>query len=259
MLNFGGQKNFMEKYVQYLLTDIRAAAAYHPALPTDPDEDFDFLPPEEEEKYAPRRPLFERLDLRPEWFPPGDRLTDEQMERLLMALEDCLENYGFFAIFPERAPVRRRYELLTQKLTDDVPILQHNVWQIEFCEFDPVSCPFDADHCRCREFEAMLRAEEEAEEEDYDVFDFEWEEDLDWADEEDMLDDEDDFLGFGLDISGYDMPELVFGPERFGLWSEDEIDLHDRFRQGESKEDEERSSDQFAPPDFDPDEEEGEE
>ncbi len=244
----------MEKYVRYLLHDIRAAIEHVPDLLVEPDEDTDYLPAEEEEKYAPRQRLSDRLGLRPEWFPPPSRLGDAQMDRLVNALEDSLEAHGYFVIFPEATPMRQRYEMLTEKLDSEVPVLQYNVWQIELCDYEPEQCPFGEGNCRCRDIEALLSDPEFADEIDWDDNE-EWNADDYWPGEEE----EGDYLEPGLDISGYDMPELFFGAERFPLWSEDELDLHGRSRPARSNdEDEERSPDEFASPDYDPDDEDGE-
>ncbi|MCB9299749.1 MAG: hypothetical protein H6566_03810 [Lewinellaceae bacterium] len=156
----------MEKYLKYLLADITAAADNVPVLTFGDEEEEDFfIPLEEEEKTARREVLAIRLGLRQEWFPPATRLEEAQMSRILEAMAHCLDAYGFIPHFPMGLPLNRKYEVLVDFLSHEVPILVHNPWQIDFCDYEPRTCPFGDTFCQCKVYEQWLsrfETEEEA-------------------------------------------------------------------------------------------------
>lgn len=156
----------MEKYLKYLLADINAAAENIPVPTFGGEEDEDaFISLEEEEKTARRQALADRLGVRQEWFPPASRLRDDQMSRILDAMSQCLDAYGFIPHFPLGLPLRSKYEILVGYLSHEVPILVHNPWQIDFCDYEPRTCPFGETFCQCKIYEQWLSSfgtEEEA-------------------------------------------------------------------------------------------------
>ena len=147
----------MEKYLNYLLTDIAAAAANVPVSAVeDSEEGPSFIPLDEEEKMARREILGEWIGLRQELFPPVSRLSDKQVARLLEAMDQCLDAYNFIPHFPSGLPLRKRYDVLVAQLGKEVPILVHNAWQIDFCEYEPRTCPFGESFCQCKVYEQWL-------------------------------------------------------------------------------------------------------
>ncbi len=156
----------MDKYINYLLADIAAASANVPAFAlSELDEEEDFISLEEEEQLAPRQKLSDRLKLRPEWFPPADRLTEEHQDRVVDALLICLHSFNFVANFPDGLPTRERYQVLTDYLQQEVPILTYNSWQIDFCDYNPKTCPFGGQYCQCQMYERWLGRLQEDDEE----------------------------------------------------------------------------------------------
>lgn len=157
----------MEKYLNYLLADIAAATANVPVLTfEDSEEGPSFIPIDEEEKMARRERLGDWMGLRQEWFPPAGRLRDDQMSRLLEAMNQCLDAYNFIPHYPTGLPLRKRYEVLVTQLGKEVPILVHNPWQIDFCDYEPRTCPFGESFCQCKVYEQWLSREEEPLDED---------------------------------------------------------------------------------------------
>ncbi|TXB65604.1 hypothetical protein [Phaeodactylibacter luteus] len=148
----------MEKYVNYLVQDILAAMENvpHYLMGDEEEEDLEFLTPDEEAKDAPRKPLGLIAGLDPNWFPPEERLEDDQLLQILDALNDCLDAYGFILNFPLGLPSRQRYAILAQQLRKEVPVLKYNTWQIDFCNYDTVACPFGARYCQCKVYEKWL-------------------------------------------------------------------------------------------------------
>ncbi|MCB0559509.1 MAG: hypothetical protein H6573_05315 [Lewinellaceae bacterium] len=238
----------MEKYLNYLLTDIAAAAANVPVLTfEESDEGPSFIPLDEEEKMARREILGDWIGLRQELFPPAHRLNDDQMSHLLDAMNQCLDVYNFIPHFPSGLPVRKRYEVLVAQLGKEVPILMHNSWQIDFCEYEPHSCPFGESFCQCKVYEQWLthldedgsldedamqsRAEKtglpdfffDSEEEEFDEDeDFFFDEDDEYYEDEEFDEDEYDFDEDDEDNDGLflsDFPDLEPGPDDGGRWN----------------------------------------
>ena len=113
----------MDKYINYLLADIAAARADMPAyaLSGFDFEEEEFLTLEEEAESAPRRQLAGFLGLKTEWFPPADRLSELQMQRVLTALLEALSSANFIVNFPEGLPLVLRYKVLRGQLAKEVP------------------------------------------------------------------------------------------------------------------------------------------
>lgn len=87
----------MEKYLTQLLDDI-AYATENVSWPFIRKESYDIreVPtPVEEERYAPLRELEEWTGVRKEQLPPPERLTDDQITRLLEALQKMLHAYNW--------------------------------------------------------------------------------------------------------------------------------------------------------------------
>jgi hypothetical protein len=148
----------MEKYVEYLLADIAQATAAAPAWGTDHDDDEDdpFLSVEEEAQSAAYEVLGQRVGLKPEWFPPAARLDEDQLQCILDALGDCLDAHGFTVRFPIGLPLAQQYQAVVGHLSQEVPLLSYNHWEINLCDSDPQNCPFGAAHCQCKIYSQWL-------------------------------------------------------------------------------------------------------
>lgn len=148
----------MDNYINYLLADIAAATANVPVhvLLYEDEEEIPFITAEEEAKTAPRKVLASLIGVQTEWFPPAARLTDWHIQQVLEALTDCLDAYAFILNFPVGLPLRIRYRVLVDELHKEVPVLVHNVWQLDFCAYEPKGCPFGAAYCQCKIYERWL-------------------------------------------------------------------------------------------------------
>lgn len=149
----------MDKYINYLLADIAAATVnlpVHVLSFDDDEEDLPFITAEEEAKTAPRKVLADIAGIKPEWFPPVERLSETQIQQVVEALADCLDAHSFIVNFPAGLPAPIRYRVLLAELRKDVPILQYNIWQLDFCEYEPKGCPFGEAFCQCQVYERWL-------------------------------------------------------------------------------------------------------
>jgi hypothetical protein len=150
----------MDKYINYLLADIAAATVSLPvhvlSFDDDEEEDIPFITAEEEAKTAPREILSNVVGLKREWFPPPSHLSESHMQLLTEALSDCLDAHSFIVNFPAGLPAPIRYRVLLAELEKEVPVLQYNIWQLDFCEYDPKGCPFGEAFCQCQIYERWL-------------------------------------------------------------------------------------------------------
>ncbi len=145
----------MQEYINQLLEDIMAA--HRPATEEKSgDEPFSIEKHfEEVERWFANDPAFtfaEHCGLKPEQFPPVERLTDEQLLIIYKAYEQLLNNWNLDADIPESLPLRRAYPILINTLHEKVEIVNDGFITIEFCPYNVPSCPF-GEYCRCKEFE----------------------------------------------------------------------------------------------------------
>ena len=147
----------MDKYINYLLEDIETATEDSTAyLLNEFDDGEDYLPLEEEEALAPRKPLAQHIGVEPVWFPPAERLEESHIEMILDRLLDGLHAVNLAVNFPDGLPQREAYRVLISYLEQEVPVLKYNTWQIEFCDYESRGCPFGEQYCQCRMYERWL-------------------------------------------------------------------------------------------------------
>ncbi|MCC6412792.1 MAG: hypothetical protein IT270_14095 [Saprospiraceae bacterium] len=86
-------------------------------------------------------------------FPPAEQLTGEQMHDLVHALDRLLFSYNITTDLPEGLPIAKAYQLLVGVLDRHVAIVTSGFVGIEFCDYEPESCPFGEGLCQCLESE----------------------------------------------------------------------------------------------------------
>jgi len=106
-----------------------------------------------------------------EQFPPAEQLTDEQMEAVSLAFEKLLFTWNIGVEMPEKLPVSRKYSLLVSILEKKVAIVENGFETIEFCSYDPPSCPFD-EWCTCKELGLKDQYDDDLEDVDPDSIPF---------------------------------------------------------------------------------------
>ena len=88
--------------------------------------------------------------LQKEQFPPVEKLTTEQMEQVSLAFEKLLFTWNIGVEIPEKLPAAQKYNLLISVLERKVAIVENGFETVEFCSYDPPSCPFN-EWCTCKE------------------------------------------------------------------------------------------------------------
>ena len=98
------------------------------------------------------RPMFEIFDLKSEQFPPEERMTEKQIEKVNTAIIELWFSFNFTAEYPEKLPSRSVYSLLVKEMHNSSIVVSEGMIHIEFCDNDPSQCPFDAEYCSCKAF-----------------------------------------------------------------------------------------------------------
>jgi hypothetical protein len=142
----------MQLYVEQLIEDMKAAAKNLPPKPYyESDETtvgIEYVLEWENNPYQKMSAIFQMEQY---LFPPSDRLTDGQIALLNAAILEMWEAYHFQADYPESLPNRRLYELLREKLEEEMQYISEGCTHIEFCDYQPDACPFGKEHCWCKD------------------------------------------------------------------------------------------------------------
>lgn len=88
------------------------------------------------------------------YFPPMEKLTDEQMESLVKGILALWRVFHYEADLPRNLPARYAYPLLVACWKKSYPLVRtgNGTWHIEFCDYEPERCPFPQEYCRCKEW-----------------------------------------------------------------------------------------------------------
>lgn len=156
----------MEKYLQYLISDIQAEiSAASEKFPSEVPFDPDF---EEMEDLSVPVKLSDIIALEGVQLPPASLLKRHQLSALLNYLRQLLDAYHIFWHLPPNIPQKNRYEAFRKALCE-VSVSYHPVFggDLDFCELLELSgCPYHSDgsKCTCDQYRAEF-------EESFDRFD----------------------------------------------------------------------------------------
>jgi hypothetical protein len=144
----------MISYLSYLLADIsEACRPEQPAPATEtPASIEEYF--EELEKWLESEPQFNfgyYCNLSKEQFPPPELLTESQIEEICIAFKKLLFTWNLEVIIPDNLPIAKTYLFLVSTIDEKVEIVNDGIMEIEFCNYDPPTCPFN-NYCSCREF-----------------------------------------------------------------------------------------------------------
>jgi len=89
------------------------------------------------------------LDIQEEYFPPVNRLTDEQLNAVSDAYLDCLYSWNICIDMPDNLPASLKYTLLIGTLKQKVIVMDSGITHLELCHYDSECCPFGKEFCRC--------------------------------------------------------------------------------------------------------------
>lgn len=147
----------MERYLQYLLTDIEALIEQAP-VPAESSWNNGFAE-EEELSDIPLRStkICDLIGLPAEAFPPENKLTDLQVIELVEAFDDLWSAWLLHWEMPSNLPVRKQYEAFRREM-NGAAIFYHpeDGGDVHICQFEEgKSCPFGSESttCHCREMD----------------------------------------------------------------------------------------------------------
>ena len=160
----------MKKYLKVLLQDLDDAKKIRPfkrpvaddeIIPFEMDNFFEESIDDEQDSEAkkqsdnaPRRTgnIREIMGLQQEQFPSADYWSDDEAAQLVVALNNLLAHYHLAADYPTKLPPKMAYSTLVGALEKYAPIMPFGEWHLEFCNYEPSECPFEAEYCTCKDF-----------------------------------------------------------------------------------------------------------
>jgi hypothetical protein len=144
----------MQSYVDYLLEDIQNAEGNVEESPNPlscNDDPLDhFMEIERMVIEDPLNTFGEICGLTIEQFPPFEKLSIQQVKKIVKAFYKLLHSWNLDVIIPKKFPQAERYNLLIPLLDRKTHILKKGIGYIEFCEYEPKYCPFGS-WCDCKD------------------------------------------------------------------------------------------------------------
>ena len=150
----------MQKYVDQLLADI-AYATQNVSWPYPTKESYelyDWISEEEENKTAPVYKLEEWTGIKKEQLPPPEKLTDEQLKRLLEALIKMLDAYNWSFITQITVPDKSQYAAIRDYFDQNAKAKQWHDGFFEHCRpgTEHNKCAL-GEYCHCAFFSEMFK------------------------------------------------------------------------------------------------------
>lgn len=155
----------MEKYFKQLIDDIHQATQNITwPFPISNLEFWDWIPDKEEKQTAPRIPLEEWTGIKKEQLPPENMLTDQQIETLLKALINMLNEYNWMVVFQITIPKRIQYKAIRDNFDQEALQKRWHMGFFKLCKEGTKhgQCALGNEYCQCKFFEEFWsRFEEE--------------------------------------------------------------------------------------------------
>ncbi len=151
----------MQKYLQYLLSDIEALIEQAPVPAASGWNDG--FSDEDESLDIPLRlvKISDLIGLPPEAFPPENRLTNLQVIELVEAIDDLWSAWLLHWEMPFNLPARQQYTAFLREMQGE-PIYYHpeEGGDVHICQYtEGKPCPFlpDGSTCQCREMDETTK------------------------------------------------------------------------------------------------------
>jgi len=126
----------MEKYIDQILADLKAAVKNVPDAPDFGDTEESFTEAMDSIVHAPEQEPKKMFGVSYEELPPVEKLNESQMQRLVEAIIDTLDAFGVSVHLKDNMPTAFRYKILRNRFKDSIPYMPG--WNIDFCTG---SCP----------------------------------------------------------------------------------------------------------------------
>lgn len=143
----------MHPYLPHLLADI--AAAHRTEIPGEISHQTMAEHFEEIETWVsgeePEHTFGYYCGLDPEYFPPAEQLTEEEMILIRQAFERMMFTWNHGIDLPEKLPVAFAYKMIVDSLTMKTTIANSGNMSFDFCSGYAPDCVFK-EYCRCLEY-----------------------------------------------------------------------------------------------------------
>ena len=148
----------MERYLEQLIGDLKAATKYAPVNKPQNEMDDSSIMEELHEIdriiiEEPEIPMHKIFGIDPIIFPPSDRLSDEQATILTNEILELWQQFNIDVVVPPNFPLPRLYPLLVKKFTEPFLYFPMGMTSIEFCDYDVSKCPFGDEYCMCKDID----------------------------------------------------------------------------------------------------------
>lgn len=142
----------MNRYLHHLLNDISSAKKsdakqYDRFSPSSFEDEMDEI-----EQYISgdaEQPLSYFTGLKKDQFPSKERLSENEIVKILNAFEQMLETWNAVVDFPDSMTNSDRYEFLRNNILDEAfTPFSFGCLHLDFCSGYPPHCPW-GEHCKC--------------------------------------------------------------------------------------------------------------
>lgn len=94
-------------------------------------------------------------------FPPFERLSERQVMLLIEAILKLWKSFKIEATTPNFIPTHLLYKVVIQAWKhQEVPYLERGVYHLEFCDYQPIVCPWGKQYCVCKQLQAEWEEEQ---------------------------------------------------------------------------------------------------
>ena len=94
--------------------------------------------------------MFEHFGFSFEQFPPIEILDKSNADALTPVILRMWAAFNYSVAFPKETPSEMLYPLLCKQMEEPAMLLNNGIIGIEFCEYDPQTCPFGT-YCDCED------------------------------------------------------------------------------------------------------------
>ncbi len=96
--------------------------------------------------------MYNYFGFEPEQFPPVFKIKEEGLQQLCDNICRLWAAYNYTPVFPERTPANVLYPILIQAMHESKSKVTYGHIGVEFCDYNPESCPFGETVCSCKDY-----------------------------------------------------------------------------------------------------------
>jgi hypothetical protein len=142
----------MQNYVNLLIQDIKASQKRKRPPKKILSPELESVRGAEQYLYGDQYEIGNLFGLEKKQFPPVEKLTDEQIQSITNELSKLWSVFNLIPEFPENMAAKYKYQIFIEYLDHKTSYTSVGNIHIEFCDYDPDSCPFPDDYCACKAY-----------------------------------------------------------------------------------------------------------